>query len=169
MALTLMVTPLAGAVSAGSARSGLSSLQRCQTPSLVVWLDTTGNGAAGSAYYDLQFTNLSGSSCELSGFPGVSAVSLSGTQLGLAAGRSLVGGVVAVRLEPGATSTSVLQLTDVGNFPSSVCHEVLAAGLRVYPPGATASKLIPFPFEACSSTGAIFLHVRSVAKGVSPQ
>jgi len=55
LALTLVVTLLAGAVSAKSARSVPSSLQRCQTPGLVVWLDTTGNGTAGSIYYDLQF------------------------------------------------------------------------------------------------------------------
>jgi hypothetical protein len=62
-----------------------------------------------------------------------------------------------------------MQLTDVANFPSSACHEVLAAGFRVYPPGATASKLVPFPFEACSSASSVFLHVRSVAKGVATQ
>jgi hypothetical protein len=169
LALTLVVGVLAGATSATSARSVPSSLGRCQTPGLVVWLDTSGNGTAGSTYYNLQFTNLSGTSCELSGFPGVSAVGLTGEQVGAAAGRSLTGAVVAVRLAPGATSTSVLQLTDVGNFPSSTCHEVLAGGLRVYPPGATASKLVPYPFEACSSRTSIFLHIRSVGKGVATQ
>jgi hypothetical protein len=169
LALTLVMTPLAGAVSVKSARSGPLLLQRCQEPSLVVWLNTTSNGAAGSFYYDLQFTNLSGASCELSGFPGVSTVGLTGSQVGLAAGRSTTGPIVLVRLAPGATATSVIQLTDVGNFPSNMCHEVLAAGLRVYPPGATASKLIPYPFEACSSGGAVFLHVRSVEKGLTTQ
>jgi Protein of unknown function (DUF4232) len=169
LALTLGVAPLAGAISAKSARAEASALPRCQTPGLVVWLDTTANGAAGSFYYDLEFTNLSGHSCALTGFPGVSAVGLTGSQDGVAAGRSLPGGTVAVRLAPGAMATSVIQLTDVANFPSSACHEVMAAGLRVYPPGATASKLIPYPFEACSSNGAIFLHVRAVEKGVAPQ
>jgi hypothetical protein len=165
--LTLLGAPLAGAASARSARSAPTSLRRCQTPGLVVWLDTTSDGAAGSFYYDIRFTNLSGTACQLSGFPGVSAIGLTGLQVGLAAGRSLAGAVATVRLAPGATATSVLQLTDVANFPSSACHEVLAAGLRVYPPGATASKLIPFPFEACSSRPAVFLHVRSLAKGAT--
>jgi Domain of unknown function (DUF4232) len=165
----LVVAPLAGAASVTSARSVSSALPRCQTPGLVVWLDTNGNGAAGSTYYDLQFTNLSGTSCQLTGFPGVSAVGLTGSQVGLAARRSLPGEAVAVRLAPGATSTAIIQLTDAGNFPSSDCHEVRAAGLRVYPPGATASKLIPYPFEACSSSRATFLHVRPVEKGVPTQ
>jgi hypothetical protein len=169
LALTLVVSVLAGAASAVLARSLPSSLGRCQTPGLVVWLDTSGNGTAGSTYYNLQFTNLSGTSCELSGFPGVSAVGLTGARVGAAAERILTGAVVAVRLAPGATATSVLQLTDAGNFPSSACHELLAAGLRVYPPGATVSKLVPYPFEACSSEHSIFLHVRSVGKGVPTQ
>jgi len=45
-------------------------------------MDTQGDGAAGSVYYTLQFTNLSGHACTLRGYPGVSAVSLSGHQLG---------------------------------------------------------------------------------------
>ena len=55
---------------------------RCATSGLVVWMDTQGDGAAGSVYYTLQFTNLSGHACTLRGYPGVSAVSLSGHQLG---------------------------------------------------------------------------------------
>ncbi len=146
-------------------RPSTSSLPRCQTSGLVVWLDPIGNGAAGSFYDNLRFTNLSGRFCELTGFPGVSAVGLTGAQVGLAARRSLPRAVVSVRLAPGATSTSVIQLADVANFPSGACHEVMAAGLRVYPPGATASKLIPYPFEACSSYSATFLHVRPIEKG----
>jgi hypothetical protein len=165
LAFTLVAAPQVSATPAQGARPATSPLPRCQTPGLVVWLDTNGNGAAGSSYYNLQFTNLSGSACSLAGYPGVSAVSLLGAQVGLAAGRSLPGAGTAVRLAPGATSTSILQLTDAGHFPTSACHQVLAAGIRVYPPGATASKVIPYPFEACSSRGAAFLHVRPVAKG----
>ena len=160
--LTLVIAPLAAAASAQPARQYPAALARCQAPSLVVWLDTNGNGAAGSTYYNLQFTNLSGSACELTGFPGVSAVALGGSQVGLAAGRSLPGASVAIRLGPGATATSVLQLTAAENFPSQACHAVMAAGLRVYPPGATASKLVPYPLEACSASGATVLHVRPV-------
>jgi hypothetical protein len=41
--------------------------------------------AAGSIYYHLEFTNLSGRACTLVGYPGVSAINLSGHQLGSAA------------------------------------------------------------------------------------
>jgi Domain of unknown function (DUF4232) len=38
----------------------------------VVWLNTQADHAAGSSYYELEFTNLSGHACALQGFPGVS-------------------------------------------------------------------------------------------------
>jgi hypothetical protein len=42
------------------ARAAASSRQAaCVASQLVVWLDTAGNGAAGSVYYTLKFTNLS--------------------------------------------------------------------------------------------------------------
>lgn len=119
LALTLVTAPVAGAISVEGVRPSTSSLPRCQTSGLVVWLDPTGNGAAGSFYDNLRFTNLSGSFCELTGFPGVSAVGLTGAQVGLAARRSLPSAVVSVRLAPGATSTSVIQLADVATSPQA--------------------------------------------------
>ena len=56
-----------------------SAIPKCATSGLVVWMDTNGNGAAGTIYYELQFTNLSGQTCTLTGYPGVSAVKLNGT------------------------------------------------------------------------------------------
>jgi hypothetical protein len=45
---------------------------------------------------------------------------------------------------------------------------VLAAGLRVYPPGQTASELVPYPFEACARSGPVYLHVEAVQAGLPP-
>src|SRR5438067_13911021 len=62
---------------AGRAATGTTaSTPRCANSQLVVWLDTQGNGAAGSITYDIELTNLSGHRCTLFGYPGVSAVSL---------------------------------------------------------------------------------------------
>ena len=133
----------------------------CSTSGLVVWLNTNGDNAAGSSYYNLKFTNLSGHACTLRGYPGVSAVDLHGTKVGSAAGRDTATAAV-VRLANGATASAVLRITVAGNFPSSTCHPVTAAGLRVYPPGQTASRLIPFPFEACSKSGPLYLTIRPV-------
>ena len=60
----------------------------CATRTLVVWLDTNGDAAAGSVHYELEFTNLSTRSCVLRGYPGVSAVDVAGRRLGAAAGRN---------------------------------------------------------------------------------
>src|SRR5262245_45816415 len=54
----------------------------CETPGLVIWLNTDGDAAAGSVFYNLEFTNLSGHSCTLNGFPFINAVSLTGSLLG---------------------------------------------------------------------------------------
>jgi hypothetical protein len=155
---SLTLVPAATArSSASAARSAGASA--CAASKLVVWLDTTGNGAAGSVYYTLEFTNLSPHSCTLEGYPGVSAVSLVARQLGSAAGRSHQVAARVVTLATGATANAVLQITQAANYPASTCHQVTAAGLRVYPPGSTRAKLVPFPFGACSRRGPVILHV----------
>jgi hypothetical protein len=44
--------------------------------------------------------------------------------------------------------SALLKITVAGIFQG--CHPRLAAGLRVYPPGDTASKIVPFPLQTCS-------------------
>ena len=141
---------------------GASGTPKCGTSGLVIWLDTTGNGAAGSIYYHLNLTNLSGRACTLSGYPGVSAVNLAGREIGAGASRERSQKPRLVTLAPGGGATVLLRIVEAGNFPSSSCREVTAAGLRVYPPGQAASKLVPFPFQACSRAGASVLSVRAV-------
>jgi Protein of unknown function (DUF4232) len=136
---------------------------RCSTAGLVVWLNTQGNGTAGSSYYKLQFTNLSGKTCTLVGFAGVSAVGLSGRQLGSAAQREGASGP-SVTLASGASAYATLRIVVAGNFPRSNCSQTTAAGLRVYPPGQTTAKVVPFPFEACSRSGPAYLAIASVRK-----
>jgi hypothetical protein len=139
-----------------------SAAPPCTSARLVVWLDTQADHAAGSAYYELRFTNLGGA-CMLSGFPGVSAADLAGRRLGRPASRDRSVGRRLVALGRGATAKAVLRITNVHNFPRPACRPVSAAGLRVYPPNETRSKLVPFPFDACSG-GAVFLFVRTVER-----
>ncbi len=150
------------ALIAGSASGGQATTS-CRTSGLVVWIDTQGNGAAGSVIYQLELTNQSGHPCSLVGYPGVSAVDLRGHQLGSAAGRSPSPRRV-VTLRNGATASAQLQISQVLNYPRSVCRPVAAAGLRVYPPNQTASKVAPFPFGACSRAGPVYLHVKAVTR-----
>lgn len=159
------------AASRAPARAGASGTPPCRTSGLVVWLnDEPGGGTAGSFYYKLELTNLSGHTCTLHGYPGVSAVDLAGHRLGSAALHEASGKprVVALAsatptLALGTTATAVLRIVDAGDFSPAACHPVSAAGLRVYPPGQTTSKVIPFPFTACSRAAQHYLDVRAVA------
>jgi hypothetical protein len=136
----------------------------CATSGLDVWLDTQGNGTLGTTYFDLEFTNLSGNTCTLFGYPGVSGVTLTGTQLGSAASRN---GATphTVTLANGATAHALLGIVEAGNFPVSKCRPVTAAGLRAYPPNQTQSRVVPFPFPACSKSGPIYLNIGPVRNG----
>ena len=137
----------------------------CETPRLVIWLDTEGSGTAGSIFYHLEFTNLSAHRCTLDGSPFLMAVNLSGHQLGRRAAFDRALTPRNVTLRPGKTATALLRVVDVGNLPPSACRPVTAAGLKVYPPNQTRAKVIPFPFAACSlRSGPVYLRVRPVRK-----
>ena len=157
---------LAAAPASASRHAVAASPPACSSASLVIWLNTQGSGAAGSSFYNLEFTNLSASSCTLSGYPGASGVDLNGHQLGSAASRNPQHKPVTVTISPRGSAHVVLRIVDALNYPKSTCAQVMAAGLRVYPPGQTASKLIPYPFLACSHSGPNYLSVEAVQPGL---
>jgi hypothetical protein len=161
----LLVAPAIALASAGSpARPDAVATPACETPGLVIWLDTTGNGAAGTTFYNLHLTNLSGHACTLNGYPFLFAVNLSGHQVGPRA-TFRKPSPHQVTLGKGKTVTAVLGIVDTGNFTPSACRAVTAAGLRVFPPNQTRSKLVPFPFSACSRAhGPASLNVGAVTK-----
>jgi hypothetical protein len=135
----------------------------CETPGLVIWLDTNGNAGAGSVFYNLEFTNLSGHTCTLNGFPFINAVSLTGGLLGHRA--AFTGGPMhQITLGQGQTAKAALQIVNVLNIPASKCKPVTAAGFRIFPPNQTRAKVVPFPFGACSASGPVFMFVRPVTK-----
>jgi len=140
----------------------------CLASGLVVWMDTQGSVAAGSVFYTLMFTNLSGHACTLDGHPGVSAVSLGGDQVGSPAAWDPPGAQL-VTLASGATGYAVLQYSDVvtSNSGPRPCDPVTAAGLRIYPPGQTAAKVVPFPLTACTSS-VVYMGVRPVQQAPPP-
>jgi hypothetical protein len=148
-------------VVAHTARAASASA-RCTTVRTVIWLDTQGDAGAGSVFFSLKFTNLSAHPCTLTGYPGVSAVDLAGHQLGRAAART-PSPVKTVSLASGATATAALRIAQAANFPTAGCKPVNAAGFRVYPPGQTTAKVVPFPFKACSRSGPVFLNVKAVS------
>jgi hypothetical protein len=175
MVAVLSTTLISGSASLAGATTGAP---RCTTGDLVVWLDTMGNGAAGSSYYNLEFTNVSAHACSMSGYPGVSAVNVAGAQIGSAAGHNAEHPAAVITLSSSAatggpggfvspnTATVILAITDAGNYSNSACARAVSSGLRVYPPGQTASKIIPYPFVTCAKHGPLILHVEPIQKGV---
>jgi hypothetical protein len=149
--------------------SGAAGLTACRTASLLITVDNSqAGGAAGSAYYPLNFTNKSPVTCELYGYPGVSFVSApdgTGRQIGVAAQRSRTFTKMAVRLAPGGTAHAWLQVTVAANYPASSCQPVTAYWLRVYPPGETVPGYVDHTFNACSSTSTALLTVLPVRAG----
>jgi hypothetical protein len=152
--------------------AGASSIPKCTHSDVVVWLDTMGNGAAGSTYYNLQFSNLSGAPCSLEGYPKVQAIGLRGFVKGASSSDNSVIAPKTITLQPvspsnsaNTISTSILRITDAGNYPPSLCNQVSVAGLLVTLPGETKSLQVPFPFTACTKDANI-LSVEAFQKGI---
>jgi hypothetical protein len=141
---------LVPAAAIAAAPAPTASTPPCATAGLVIWM-TPGGVAAGTAFFSLNFTNLSGRACTLDGHPGVSAVSLSGRQVGSPAGWDSPAPTV-VTIANDATAYALVRYSDVivGNSGPKPCDATLSAGLRVFPPGQTAAKTVPFPLEACT-------------------
>ena len=109
-------------------------------------------GAAGSIYYPLDFTNISGSPCTLFGYPGVSFVTgQSGTQLGRAATRNPVAHPVTITLAPGDVAHATLQVAEAGNYDPAQCSPVTAHWLKVFPPDQFSAAYVRFTTQACSA------------------
>jgi hypothetical protein len=118
------------------------------------------NGAAGTIYYPLEFTNTSGHTCSLYGYPGVSAIGGTGQQLGSPAGWYGLNGAQRVILAPGATAHTILAYHDVAVSTESGCDPVNTMfELRVYPPGQRLATYAAFSVEACSHPGVVYMDI----------
>ena len=145
-----------------------AAVRACTASDLGAWVAVTqGNGAAGSIFYPLQFTNLSRHTCALRGFPGVSAIDRNGHQLGSPASWDHVIPVRTVVLAPGATAHTILRWGDVTEATSPGCPPTFSTfELRIYPPGQYRATYAAFGLEACSHAGPVYLGVQPVRPGV---
>jgi hypothetical protein len=166
VALASLLFPRTGAIAAAVTSDSPGLLvPPCVGAQLTVWMGLPGADAAGSAYYQVEFSNTAAMACSLYGFPGISGVSDRGTQLGAAArwGDSFVPAKVV--LAPGETAHAVLQVANVYNFPPDTCKPTTSTGLRIYPPAQdAAAAVLPFITEACKS-GSVYLTVEPVSAG----
>ncbi len=141
-----------------------SSSAACPTSSLRV-KQGIGQGYAGGVYEVIDFTNTSGSTCTLYGYPGVSLVSGPPyTQIGLAAKRSTSTPVKLVTLAPGATANALLQIVDALNYPPPSCGPTKATALKIYPPNQTAPVYLPNTSNGCAKPVQI-MYVGAVQPG----
>ena len=154
---------------AGSTSGGSAGLAGCATGDLKV---STGNpeGAAGSTYLSIRFTNTSSASCTLYGYPGVSLAAGSPTaQVGAAADRQVTAPASVVTLEPGQTGSALLRIVQALNYPTATCSPTATAYLRIYPPNETQSVLLPFKAMGCTSDSVKLLTIAAVRIGAGQQ
>jgi Protein of unknown function (DUF4232) len=156
------------AFSAPRSASATATTPQCGPADLGVWVaaDQT-SVAAGTAYYQLEFTNLSHHACTLYGFPGVSARASDAMILGSPARRDHAVRARTVRLSPGATGHALLEYSDVitGDCPSK--HKVTAAFLWVYAPDQTVPNTALWSLPACTARGdKNFLRIRVIVGGI---
>ena len=156
------------ALAADTMPAAPAAVRACTASDLGAWVAVTqGNGAAGSIFYPLQFTNLSRHACAMRGFPGVSAIDRNGHQLGSPASWDHALPARTVVLAPGATAHSILRWSDATVATSPGCHPVSSPfELRIYPPGQYRATYAAFGLKACSHAGPAYLGVETIQPGV---
>jgi Protein of unknown function (DUF4232) len=164
--VTVTAQPSASATSS----AGLTPTPTPGGPAACTTADLTGSlgagsAAAGSSFYPIVFTNKSGSACTLYGYPGVSFVNASGSQVGASATEDPVYPRQLVTLAAGGTAHAELRIAVAQNYPSSTCSPVAVSTLKVYPPGQTSALLIPISSTGCTNTSVQILDVQTVRPG----
>jgi hypothetical protein len=148
---SLVAAALLAAAVIASPATAAAATKACPASGLVIWAgEEPGGGTAGSVYYRIEFTNLSGGTCTVSGYPRVNAVDLKGRTIGAAATPAAGKKAKPVTLKPGASAVATLQIVEALNFPTGKCKATTAAGLRVGVPGGSGAKIAPLAFETCS-------------------
>jgi hypothetical protein len=148
------------ALAASSAHSG-PAVKACRASQTYVWFALAPNGAAGTIYYPIEFTN-TGAPCTLRGFPGVAAVGKTGHQLGKPAGRFSMA-VHTVTLKHNQTAHALVGIEEASIIGG--CHLATGDGLQVFPPNQKQKQVTgAFVFAAC--TNRVFMHVYPVQPGI---
>jgi hypothetical protein len=117
--------------------------------------------ANADTYYTLEFTNVSGQTCSLYGYPQVLAFA-GGHQIGSPATSDRSVRPRTVTLAPDGTAHAVLRYTATASLQAQSCQQVTVPELRVYPPESKQSVTVPLRLPACSRRGVEFLSVEPV-------
>jgi hypothetical protein len=109
-----------------------------------------GEGAAGSTFFPLVFTNTSARACTLRGYPGVSSVTgSSGKQVGGSATRDSHPVHTITLKARGGTASALYRHVNPENFDAKDCDKTTTRGYRVYAPNLTQSLYVANRHTAC--------------------
>jgi Domain of unknown function (DUF4232) len=160
--VTVTVTPPRSSAPVPPASSGPLP---CLTTDLRLTVGAS-NGAAGTVFYPLDFTNASTSACTMYGYPGVAFVSSpGGGQIGAPAGRRSPTGPALVTLNPGGTAHATLAVSDVLIGNNCLHHQVRVNTVQVYPPGQYSALFAPLSRPGCADRSLVTMHVSTVSSG----
>jgi len=154
--VTVTATPASPPASSGP--------QPCATTNLKLAVGQP-NGAAGTIFYPLNFTNTSGSACTMFGYPGVAFVSSpGGSQIGAPASRRTAAAPTVVTVAPGATVHATLAVSDVliGN---NCKHQQQVHWVQVYPPDQFSALFAPLSRQGCADKSLVTMGVTTVTSG----
>jgi Protein of unknown function (DUF4232) len=154
------------APTAPAASSGLIPV--CTAGDLAVWVNYGAmQGAAGTFYYPLEFTNDSSHTCRTWGWPGVSATNANGHQLGDAAQRLHTYTPAWVNIGAGATAHALLAYGNA-EVQTSGCKPANASQIKVYAPNQRTADLGFFSLPVCTVGGShVYLRVASIQPGTN--
>jgi hypothetical protein len=125
-----------------------------------------GQGAAGSVYQTIDFTNISGKTCTLYGYPGVALAAGSPvTQVGAAATRSNTTAPTLVTIAPGQSANALLRIAQAYNYPTAKCDPVATTYLQIYPPNQTTPIYLAYKSTGCKQTSVKLLTIGVVQLG----
>ena len=134
------------------------TMPECGTAGLTASI-SIGNGTAGSIYYNLVFTNVSGASCFMQGFPGVIAANMSG-DLGDSAVRTGAAGA-RVTLAPHGKAVAILRYAEAATTTMG-CGITAAADLSIIPPDQGSAIAVPFVNQVCGSASVSVLFIQAL-------
>src|SRR5512146_43973 len=155
----------ASASASGGPGDAGSGTPGCATRDLSVKAGAS-QGAAGSLYQVLEFTNISSVACTLFGYPGVAlAGGTPVTQVGAAASRSTAAAATVVTLQPGQTASTLLRITQALNYPKSKCSPTQTTFLQIYPPNQTTPTYVSYSSTGCASTSVNLLSIGVMKPG----
>jgi hypothetical protein len=126
--------------------------QPCRTRQLSVRLGVSGAGG-GTAYRQVDFRNVSTTTCVLSGYPTVVFLDGTGRPVGHpAAPTNLLGTSIGpVELAPGQVGHASIGVTTAANYPAATCEAVTTSSIRISVPGDSAATIVHDRETVCST------------------